>query len=90
MLTLAASPAALGYSPALYGYDVVAYRSLNASANGTMGSAEFAFNLTTTDESGAKGQRMPPTNYTFHFASAANLARFAADPWKYTPAWGGF
>lgn len=87
MLTFAA---AQGAKPVLYGFDVVAYQSLPASANGTMGTAQYSFNLTTTDESGTKGERMLPTNYTFHFASAANLAAFASDPWKYTPAWGGF
>lgn len=28
--------------------------------------------------------------YTFWFKSAANVAKFEADPWKYAPAYGGF
>jgi hypothetical protein len=36
------------------------------------------------------GERMADTQYEFHFANASNLAMFKADPWRYTPAWGGF
>ena len=28
--------------------------------------------------------------YSFHFKNAANAATFAADPWTWAPAWGGF
>ena len=88
MILLALSPSAL---PVLDGFDVVAYQTLPAGANGTRGSPRFAFNLTTTDQSNSTGgERMKPTNYEFHFESAANRDLFAADPWKYTPAWGGF
>ena len=74
---------------ALGGFAVVAYQTLPASANGTRGSASFAYNLTSSDASNAT-VKMQPTAYTFHFASAANRDSFAKDPWSYTPAWGGF
>jgi len=78
-------------SPAIYGFDVVAYQSLPASASGVKGSAEFAFNLTSKDMTNTtSGERMEDTAYEFHFANASNLATFKADPWRYTPAWGGF
>ena len=101
---------------AIGGFDVVAYQTLPAGANGTLGSRLFACelrssatsllsaslrlqcrpppvctdNLTSRDMSNSTGERMQPTAYEFRFASAANLATFAADPWRYTPAWGGF
>lgn len=39
----------------------------------------YAFNLTSSGE-----------QWQFWFSSAANMRAFAADPWKYAPAWGGF
>jgi len=91
MLTaLAGSAGVVGGGVAIGGFDVVAYQTLPAGANGTLGSPLFAYNVTTGDATNTTGQRMEPTAYTFHFESASNLARFKADPWKYTPAWGGF
>ena len=88
MFVLAAGSAG---APVIGGYDVVEYQSLPATANGTLGSQRFAYNLTTVDMNNATtGQRMQPTAYEFWFSSAANLERFKADPWRYTPAWGGF
>ena len=81
-----------GSAPVIYGYDVVAYHSLPADASGVKGSPQFAYNLTSTDMSPVSPgvERMKDTAYEFHFSSAANLAKFQADPWHYTPAWGGF
>jgi hypothetical protein len=97
MALVAAAAAALASSlllsdVALYGYDVVEYFSLPASASGVVGSASFAHDVVGVDKSsgGASGQKMTPTNYTFHFKDAANLRAFQADPWRYLPRWGGF
>lgn len=65
--------------PVLAGYDVVAYFSLEAGANGVLGSDEHKYTLGGS-----------PDGYTFHFASEENLALFAADPAAYLPQWGGF
>ena len=90
MLTALAATSAS--TPVIYGYDVVAYQSLAPTASGVRGSPQFAYNLTSTDmtPAGAGGERMKDTDYEFHFSSAANLAKFKSDPWRYTPAWGGF
>merc|ERR1711981_71689 len=67
--------------PVLGGIDVVDFENLKESswtAAGdppTKGDSQFTGTL---------------NGYTFHFKSAANQAKFAADPWKYAPAWGGF
>ena len=61
MFVLAVSPGAAG-RVAIGGFDVVAYQSLPASANGTKGSPEFAYNLTSQDMSNSTGQRMEPTS----------------------------
>lgn len=90
-LLFAAVAARGGFSkPVLYGYDVVEYFSLDASANGVQGSADFAATLMTTDKNANATQKMQPTNWTFYFKDAANKAAFEADPWKYAPQWGGF
>lgn len=68
----------------LQGFDVVAYFSLQAGAPGVQGVQAHAANLTTTQPDGSKA------DYEFWFSSAANKAAFAADPWRYAPAWGGF
>ncbi|XP_065193287.1 uncharacterized protein LOC135824480 [Sycon ciliatum] len=57
------------------GYDVVAYFSLDAKSNGTIGSSEHSFVF---------------NNATFHFSSVQNMVMFKSNPWKYHPAFGGF
>lgn len=67
--------------PVLGGIDVVDFENLKESswtAAGdapTMGSNQYTGKL---------------NGYSFYFKNAANQAKFAADPWKYAPAWGGF
>lgn len=67
--------------PALGGIDVVDFANLKESswtAAGdapTKGSSQFTGKL---------------NGYDFYFKDAANQAMFAADPWTYAPAWGGF
>ena len=64
-------------SPANAGYDVVAYYSLEPYPEGTavLGSEEFTSNY---------------FDYTYHFSTASNKAKFEANPIKYLPIWGGF
>ena len=91
--SLAATAAAL---PVLGGYDMVAYFSLPntppgaSSPSGVLGSALHSLNISTVDISGGAAQPRPLGQYEFWFASAANKATFAADPWKYAPKYGGF
>ena len=66
------------------GFDVVAYQSLSEGASGVLGSTDYVYNLTSTDQ----GVDIGP--YEFRFATADNLATFAADPWTYAPKFGGF
>ena len=64
--------------PVLAGIDVVAFKvdGLNSSVDvPVFGSANFTGVL---------------NGYSFYFSSAAHQQLFAADPWKYAPAWGGF
>ena len=49
------------------------------------GSAVFAHNFTSPDKDGS-----PRFVHEFWFASAANRDKFAADPWKFAPKFGGF
>ena len=81
--------AARATPPVLGGYDVVAYFSLAKDADGVMGSRAFAMNFSTVDRSGGAAPA-PLGAYEFWFASAANKAKFAADPWAYAPKYGGF
>jgi len=74
--------------PLLGGYDVVAYFSLPASSNGTMGTAAYTYNLTTEDKTVAPAK--PLGSWQFWFANEANLKAFTSDPWKYAPKYGGF
>jgi hypothetical protein len=89
MLSALTSLAFSSGDPALRGYDVVEYFSLPASASGVAGSSDFSFDLLMTD-AGTASPKMTPSNYTFLFKDAANLATFKANPFKYTPKWGGF
>ena len=57
------------------GADVVAYHSLEAGADAIIGSERFSH-----EWNGA----------TWHFANDDNRARFAANPEKYAPAYGGY
>ena len=74
--------------PVLGGYDMVAYFSLPPTAHGVMGSVAHSLNISTTDASG--GEHKPLGSYEFWFQSGANKAKFAADPWKFAPKYGGF
>lgn len=76
--------------PVLYGYDVVEYFSLPASASGVKGKEKFAVDLEARDMNTKAEKQMLPTNFTFWFKNAENKAAFEADPWKYAPQWGGF
>ena len=85
-LALALALTGVAAGPVLEGYDMVSYWSLGDGDDGVQGSKEFAHNLTTQDY--VTGAELGP--FEFWFASAENLATFAADPWKYAPRWGGF
>ena len=63
----------------LKGYDVVEYRYLPATAGGVQGNPEYSY---VYPNGGG--------NYTFHFKDQANLDRFATNPEKYIPQFGGF
>lgn len=72
----------------LGGYDVVAYSFMDIS-NSTCGAPvlgipNYSYNLESADENG------DIRVYAFHFGSQDNLDLFAADPWKWAPAYGGF
>lgn len=66
------------------GYDVVAYFSLSDGDSGVLGSADYSYNLTSSDQ----GDEIGP--YEFHFSSHDNLAEFASSPWTFAPKYGGF
>ena len=88
LVGLAALAAPAAPKPVLFGFDMVEYFTKDAAANGTMGMAEFAHTIESFDFT-----THPPTsvgNYTFLFNNEANMAAFAADPWKFAPRWGGF
>jgi hypothetical protein len=53
-----------------------------------MGSSGYSHTVESFDFSSTPPRSVG--NYTFYFKNAANLATFAADPWKYAPRWGGF
>ena len=89
LAALALGSALQATTPVLYGYDVVEYFSLDASASGVKGSEAFAANLTVGDHSNAT-IKMDTTNFTFFFKDDTNLQKFQEDPWKYAPQWGGF
>ena len=79
--------------PVLGGYDMVAYWSLPRSsegpaAQGVMGTAAHAVNISTVDVSAGAPKSLG--DYEFWFANEANKEKFAADPWKYSPKYGGF
>mmetsp|Transcript_89440 Transcript_89440/g.158754 ORF Transcript_89440/g.158754 Transcript_89440/m.158754 type:complete len:227 (-) Transcript_89440:151-831(-) len=78
-LPLAASFVANPHCPAVFGYDVVAYQTLDYAAPPKDGSPDHVAYLATSTG-----------NYTFWFASEENRAAFAGNPWKYAPRFGGF
>ena len=78
-----------GIQPVLYGYDVVEYFSLDASASGVKGSEEFQANVTRSDLSNST-QKMEDTVYTFFFNDAENRDKFKQSPNAFAPQWGGF
>jgi len=53
------------------------------------GSSAHAHVLTTYDYSSNSNGNVIG-DYRFHFKSEGNKAKFAADPWKYAPKYGGF
>ena len=57
------------------GYDVVAYFSLEAGSNGTVGSSDYTSTY---------------NGYSFYFSTAANKVLFEASPTSYMPKYGGF
>ena len=76
--------------PVLGGYDMVAYFSLPntaPSSHGVLGSQAHSVNISTVDVAGTAKSL---GSYEFWFSSAANAAKFAADPWKFAPKYGGF
>ena len=89
MLTILAALGATAATPVLYGYDVVAYYSLEEDAHGVAGSSDYQYNLTSTDQSDSSNP-YDPMEFNFWFSTQDNLDTFAADPWKYAPAWGGY
>lgn len=73
-------------NPVLDGYDMVAYFD---ESRAVKGSSQYAHVLTTYDySSNPSGDVIG--DYRFHFKSEDNKAKFAADPWKYAPKYGGF
>ena len=54
-----------------------------------MGSPAHSFNLSTADLT-SRPLATPLGDYEFWFSTAANRARFASDPWKFAPKYGGF
>jgi len=71
-------------TPVLGGADVVAYQTLKPGARSLAGDPRFSVNLSSI----VRGA--PNQTSTFLFATADNAEAFAADPWKYVPAYGGF
>eukprot|EP00640_Fibrocapsa_japonica_P000537 CAMPEP_0113952822 /NCGR_PEP_ID=MMETSP1339-20121228/90638_1 /TAXON_ID=94617 /ORGANISM="Fibrocapsa japonica" /LENGTH=1284 /DNA_ID=CAMNT_0000961487 /DNA_START=143 /DNA_END=3997 /DNA_ORIENTATION=- /assembly_acc=CAM_ASM_000762 len=65
--------------PVLGGIDIVAFRDLKATMPPIVGKLEFAAGLPTVSG-----------NYVFFFANVENRDAFVADPWSFTPSWGGF
>jgi hypothetical protein len=74
-----------GVKPVIGGYDVVQYFSLKPGQFGVLGSPEITQNLTSPDLDGS-----PRFTYEFWFSTAENRDKFAADPWKYAPKYGGW
>jgi len=75
-----AAPVGTSDCPVLAGYDVVEYRRLESGTDvDVQGFAKYSSDVKTSTGT-----------YTFWFATDANRKVFAADPWKYAPAWGGF
>ena len=76
--------------PVVGGYDVVEFHHLQPSDVGVKGNSNYSYNLLTQDTSTDTSKKMDPTNWTFYFKDAVNLQMFVADPFKYTPRYGGF
>eukprot|EP00466_Bigelowiella_natans_P014042 jgi/Bigna1/92036/estExt_fgenesh1_pg.C_1980001 len=74
--------------PVLYGYDVVAYFSLDANDPGVLGSSLYQANLTVGDLSNSS-KKMDTTEYTFFFANEKNKNAFEKEPWKFLGPPGG-
>lgn len=76
----------IAVNPVLDGYDMVAYFDESRAVKGT---SQHAHVLTTYDYSSNPSGKVIG-DYRFHFKSEHNKAKFAADPWKYAPKYGGF
>lgn len=74
-----------GAKPVVGGFDVVEYFSMEPTELGVLGTPEFTYNLTSPDADGS-----PRFTYQFWFSTQKNREKFAADPWKYAPKYGGF
>jgi hypothetical protein len=74
-------------TPVLHGYDLVAYFSLGTWAHAARGRPSLAlerfYNWTDPRDN-------TTYSYSFWFSSEANRQRFARDPWRYIPRYGGF
>lgn len=66
-------------SPVLFGYDLVAYFSMDSDSDGVLGSVKH--HSTFGDDE---------YTYTFYFSTSENKALFDADPTAYLPQFGGF
>jgi YHS domain-containing protein len=66
--------------PVLGGYDMVAYFSLDADADGVLGSSDYSSTYGSDEDN----------LYTFYFSTAENKALFDASPTDYLPKYGGF
>jgi len=77
---------ALAKKVVLDGYDMVEYFESHTAARGR---EEFNHTHTAMDYS-SNPQGDVIGDYHFIFKSAANAAKFTADPWKYAPRYGGF
>ena len=74
---------------AINGNDVVAARALPVGARDVQGSPLHARYVNASEALPPALLHLHPHPYEFWFASEANADAFAADPWRYVPAFGG-
>ncbi len=74
-------------TPVLHGYDLVAYFALGTWSHAARGKASIRLNrfYNWTDP-----RDNTTYSYSFWFSSELNKQRFARDPWRYLPRYGGF
>jgi hypothetical protein len=75
--------------PAINGNDVVAYFDLMVGEKDVSGSPLYRHTLPSASLLPPSLQPIHPDDYEFWFSTAANAAKFATDPWKYIPQFGG-